>query len=312
MIRRPLLALVVLVVVLGVVLLAILMRGKDHHELVFPRFDRQKASRIVIEGKEKKTVLEKKPEGWVVVSEHSLPVEEGVVDRILDVVTKISRKDIVSTNPEKRSLYQVDSSGILVRIEDQAGLELASFVVGKTGPDYASNYVRSTSSDEVVLLPTYLHPVVERGSRPWEDLALWHYDGGAITDLEIVRPDGKIVISKAQDGSWYTSEPESMLCDSDRVSRIVRTLCYLRADEIVGRRSSGDSEFSNADSSAAFRLSGGNWERLLVGSSDEKNRVLVMVEGRDVIYAVPQYKIKTIMVHLSDLKIKSESGKEER
>lgn len=310
--RRPLVALVVLAVVLGAVLGAILTKGKDRDELVFPRFDRQKASRIVIEGKEKKTILEKKAEGWVVVSEHSLPVEEGPVDRLLDVVTKISRKDIVSTNPEKRSLYQVDSSGILVRIEDQAGLELASFIVGKAGPDYASNYVRSTSSDEVVLVPTYLHPIVERGNRPWEDLALWHYDGGAVTDLEILRPDGKISISKAEDGSWYISEPESMPCDNDRVSRVVRTLCYLRADEVVGRRSSGGFEFSNADSSAAFRVGGGNWERLLIGSGDEKNRLLVMVEGRDVIYAVPQYKIKTIMAHLADLKIKQESGKEER
>ncbi len=306
MIKRPLLILAVIAVALVAIFAATSIK-RDGGDLAFPKFDRQKAAKILIEGKEKRTVLEKQGDQWVVTSEHSLPAEQGVADRILDVVTKISRKDVVSTNPAKQSIYQVDSSGIWVRIEDGNGGDLASFVVGKTGPDYTSTYVRKASSNEVILFPQYLHAIFERGSRPWEDLALWHCDAGNVDQVEIARPHGKIVVSKDSEGNWYLSEPESMACDNDRVSRIIRTLCYLRADEIVGRKSTGDIDFSSADSSAAFRLKGGNTERLLIGGMDEKNRILVMVDGGDAIYAIPEYKVKTIMAKLAELKLKPKS-----
>jgi len=306
MIKRPLLILAVIAVAFVAIFAATSIK-RDGKDLVFPRFDRQKAAKILIEGKEKKTVLEKEGDHWVVTSEHSLPAEQGSADRILDVVTKISRKDVVSTNPAKQSIYQVDSSGIWVRIEDADGGDLASFVVGKTGPDYTSTYVRKASSNEVILFPQYLHAIFERGSRPWEDLSLWHYDAGNVDQIEITRPDGKIVVSKDSAGTWYLSEPESVECDNDRVSRIIRTLCYLRADEIVGRKSNGDVDFSSADSSAAFRLKGGNTERLVIGGMDEKKRILVMVDGRDAVYAIPEYKVKTIMAKLAELKLKPES-----
>lgn len=312
MIKRPLLLLVVIAVVLVVIFVFTSMNRSGGEDLAFPKFDRQRAAKIIIEGKEKITVLEKQGDQWIVASEHSLPVEQGAADRILDLVTKISRKDIVSTNPAKRSIYQVDSSGVLVRIEDENGKDIASFVVGKTGPDYQSTYIGGTSSDEVILFPQYLHPIIERGKRPWEDLALWRYDAGAINEIEIVRPEGRIVVSRNSAGNWYLSEPESMECDNDRVSRVVRTLCYLRADEIVGRKSTGGLDFSGADSSAGFKLLDGSFERLLIGRVDEKNNVLATVEGRDAIYAIPEHKIKTIMPHLAELLIKpgsQEKGK---
>ena len=59
-------------------------------------------------------------------------------------------KTLVSSNPAKQQMFQLDSTATLVRIYVK-GMEAAAFRIGKPGPSYTETYVRREGSNDVYL-----------------------------------------------------------------------------------------------------------------------------------------------------------------
>ena len=302
---------VALVVVVAIFLiLQLASKRAEEDKPLFPQFRPEKAARIAIDGKDRRTVLEKQGEVWIVTSEDSFPAEASAVERIFDEIGKFSRKDVVSTNPSKHAVYNVDTTGTAVTIEDRDGDTLAAFVVGKVGPDYQSTYVRNVLTDEVILSPSYLPPVFERGGRTWQNLAIFDYEPFDIQKIHIDRPSEKVTLVRDSGGSWYISEPESLACDTDRVSRLVRTLAYLKGEEIAGRAPVEGSGLAEPDSSVWFELSNGKQEKLIFGDITDRKRIYTKAEPGNIVYLVASYKVNAIMPKLKHLRAKETEEQE--
>ncbi len=304
-VKSSLVVTLVVVVVVFLILQFVSNRNQKERPL-FPGFSREKAAKIIIDGKEKKIVLAKQGEIWIVASEDSFPAEHGAVDRIFEEIAKFSRKDVVSKNPEKHAVYQVDSTGTAVVIEDSSGDTLVAFVVGKVGPDYQSTYVRNLLTDEVILSPSYLPPVFERGKRTWQDLSICDLQPNDIKKVHINRPSEQVTLQRDASGSWYISEPESLACDSHRISRLLRTLAYLKGDEIAGRSPVEGSGLSQPDSSVWFELSDGSEGKLIFGNITDRKRIYTKSDPGDIVYLVASYKVNAIMPKLKELRAKEE------
>lgn len=296
---------VVLVVVVAIfVVLQMISNRSEKEKPLFPAFRPEKAAKIIINGKQKQTVLAKQGEVWIVTSEDSFPAEDGAVNRIFDEIGKFSRKDVVSKNPEKHSVYQVDSTGTAVVVEDSKGDTLVAFVIGKVGPDYQSTYVRDILTDEVILSPSYLPPVFERGKRTWQDLSICDCQPGDITKVHIDRPSEQVTLARDASGSWYVSEPESIACDSHHVSRMLRTLAYLKGDEIAGRTPVEGSGLAEPDSSVWFELTNGRKEKLIFGNMTDRKQIYTRLDPGNIVYLVASYKVNAIMPKLEELRAK--------
>ncbi|MFH1314453.1 MAG: DUF4340 domain-containing protein [Candidatus Eisenbacteria bacterium] len=296
-----------LLVVLAILvaIFAILRLGVDRsarEKPLYPGFRRESAARITIVGKERETVIEKKEDGqWLVVSEDSFPAEGGVVEAMLDKITGFSRKDIISSNPEKQTLYQVDASGINVDIETTDDATAASFVIGKAGPDYQSTYVRDAGSDDVILAPGYLPQAFERGNRSWQDKTIYAFEPDDFLEIAIKRPGETIVLLKDRAGEWFISRPESTAVDPNAVSRLVRTLGRLRCDDFAGRTSLPEYGLAMADSSVWFRTAEGEHE-LVFGAAVGTDRIYTRTTASDVIYALASHKVGMLLPRLDKLR----------
>jgi hypothetical protein len=292
--------LVVLVILVAIVLLLRLGGGRHKgEEPLIAGFEPDLAHRIVIDGREGRTVLEKQDGVWIAASEDSFPVEAAAADKILDVIKGFSRRDVVSKNPEKQAIYQVDTTGTEVKVEDATGVALASFIIGKVGPDYQSTFVRSAASDEVVLTPGYLAGTFERGTRTWQDLAVFALEPGNISEIVLSRPAETIGLARDGTGQWYITRPESAACDQNRVQKLARTLAYLRSDEIIGRMPVEGAGLDQPDSLVWFRLADGTEESLLFGDAAGGQSVYAKRQTDNVVYRLPTYRIHSLLPELA-------------
>ena len=275
-------------------------RGAQDKPL-FPRFKAERAARIQVKGKSSQATLDKVDDVWIVSSEDSLPVEATAVENMFDRVAGFSRKDIVSSNPEKQSIYQVDSTGIQVAIGDASGKDVASFIIGKVGPDYQSTYVRDTKSNDVVLSAGYLPPIFDRGDRSWQDRTIFTYEPSDLLEMVLTRPSGLITLLRGDGGTWYISRPESMACDQGRATRLARTLAYLKGDGIAGRAPVAGSGLAEADSSVWFKTVDGTEEHLRFGDRSESGQTYVSQEGSEMVFKLVPTRVTAMLPGLEEL-----------
>lgn len=297
-------ALVVVLAILIVVFLAIRFGGgiRDGEKPLYPDFEPAETARLVIEGGETTAVLAESDDVWFVTSEDSFPAEAGVVEDMLGRVTGFSRKDIISSNPEKQALYKVDSTGVFVSIMDARGDTLVRFVVGKPGPDYQSTYVRDVASGDVVLAPGYLRAVFDRGKRTWQDRTVFALEPDAIEEVKIDRSGEGLTLKRNAAGQWYMSEPESSACDQNRITRLVRTLAYLRCDELAGRMPSAASGLAEPDSAVGFRTTVGLREELLFGNRSDSQQTYAKRANSDIVYLLSSHKVDTLLPRPDELR----------
>jgi hypothetical protein len=208
---------------------------------------------------------------------------------------------MVSSNPDKQPLYQVDSTGILVTIKGASGDDLASFVVGKVGPDYQSTYVRDANSNDVILASGFLPPMFDRGSRPWQDRTIFAYEPSELVEVGLSRPSGEVVLSRDGTGAWYVSRPESLACDQNRATRLVRTLAYLKGDGIAGKGYVEGTGLAEADSSVWFKTADGTEERLRYGHMTESGQTYVQREGLSIVFKLVSTRVKATLPDSEEL-----------
>ena len=278
---------------------------------LYPDFRPESVTRIAIDGKQRQSVFESTGDTWLVVSEDSFPAEPGVVDAMLGKIPGFSKKDMISSNPEKQQIYQVDSTGIAVTMETAGGEVVASFVIGKAGPDYQSTYVRETGSADVILAPGYLPQAFERGNRSWQDRTVYSLEPDEFVSLTVRRPDETVAIRRNTAGEWFISEPESMASDPGAISRLLRTLGSLRCDDFAGKGLLPEYGLDAADSSLHFTTADGAEHEMVFGSSTEKNRVYTATSISDVVYLLSSPKVDILLPRLDTLKSQEPEAPEE-
>jgi hypothetical protein len=305
--------LLIVLAVLIVVFAAIRFGGRigRGERPLYPEFEPAEAARLVIQGSEATAVFTESGDVWFVASEDSLPAEAGVVEDMLTKVAGFSRKDIISSNPEKRALYKVDSTGVFVSIMDALADTLVRFVVGKPGPDYQSTYVRDVGTGDVVLAPGYLRAVFDRGTRTWQDRTVFEFEPDAIDEVRIDRPGETFTLERDAGGEWYISEPESTACDQPRVTRLVRTLAYLRGDDLAGRLPSPASGLAEPDSSVGFRTTGGLREELVFGNTNERGQTYAKRSDSDIVYLLSSHRVTGLLPRPEELRAAEAPGEGE-
>jgi len=268
---------------------------------LFPEFSGDAAAGIYMYVDGRTVVLEKRDGLWIVPGEDSLPADPAGVGAILNKVASFSRSDKVSSNPGRRSVYQVDSTGILVSTVDSKGDTIAAFVVGKVGPDYQSSYVRAADSDDVILASGYLRSMFDRGKRTWQDRLIFDFKPDDISRVDIRRGEEEYTLSRAAVGGWVITAPETTACRQNFATRLVRMLALLRCDGFAGRLPLPSANVAGSDTTLWFAISGGEEHRLLFGSENDAGQVHLTKDESDVVYLLARVKVNQLTPSLSEM-----------
>ena len=172
--------------------------------------------------------LQKEGTAWMLTSPLRAPADARSIANAIGKGKSTRLSGLISSNPEKQSLFQVDSSGTLVRMYEK-GTERAAFRIGKPGPGYTDTYVRREGAIGVYLADGMLTQIFGKPSRDWRDKAILSITPEAVRSVRFHYGDTTFSL-QAQDSLWSV---DGVPATEHVVRSFLSALSALQADEFV-------------------------------------------------------------------------------
>jgi hypothetical protein len=165
---------------------------------------------------------------WMILSPLHYPADQLSVTAAIGKGQRIELKNVVSSNPQKQQLFQVDSAGTLVRVFKH-GTEGAAFHVGKPGTSYTETYVRREGSNDVYLADGLLTYTFSKSLKDWRDRTVFKGEPDRITSVRLQFRDTTFAL-QFKDSLWRVDGDSA---SQTAVRSFLGTLANLQADEFV-------------------------------------------------------------------------------
>lgn len=184
--------------------------------------------RIEISSPSGSVVLEKKGIEWFLQSPIQYRADQSNVASLIGQTKNLRVKATVSSNPEKQSLFQVDSTGTLVKVYER-GSEKASFIIGKPGASFSETYVRTTTSDEVHLVEGMFSYMFNRAVKEWRDKSVASMPREMIREINYHYGDTTFTLG-LRDSLWMIGKDA---IKESEVNTVLSALADFKADDFV-------------------------------------------------------------------------------
>ena len=194
----------------------------------FVTFDSAAVDRITIDGPGTSVELVRRDGEWRMVRPVPGRADQAAPAGFLHDLRDARRKEVVSSRPEKRSIFQVDSTGTTVRLY-AGSAEAATIVVGKEAGSYLERYGRSGSSNDVVLVDGLGPGQMNKPLKDWRDRTLLRIPRERIGGVRYQYGDTVVAVS-LRDSLWTVN---GRPVRSEAVDGLLTALSAFEADDIV-------------------------------------------------------------------------------
>jgi hypothetical protein len=145
---------------------------------------------------------------WMIVSPVHYRADDAAVTAAVSRGRRLELKGLVSSNPQKQSLFQVDTTGTQVRVFAR-GAETASFHIGKVGTSFSETYVRREGSNDVYIAEGPLSYIFVKSPKDWRDRVIFKADRDKIVNIAYRYGDTTFTLA-FRDSVWEVdNEPAS-------------------------------------------------------------------------------------------------------
>jgi len=173
----------------------------------------EQLTKITLAEEEKKIVLKKDSGQWWVENEKNLPADKNKIENLIDSLKALERRELVSQNKEKHSLFEVDKEkpSVVLEFVDHPSVSL---IVGKNSYSRGGTFIRFPQKDETFLVPSYLD--AHLASENWKNLRV----------LESVSLETEKV------SLAFPSQKKSATVEKEKADKLLAELDYLRGQEV--------------------------------------------------------------------------------
>lgn len=278
--------------------------AKPEHPLFIAGFDKAQAAAVFLKSKAKGEIsLRKKADGWSVeANKKTYAADPASVDNLLNTAAKIRIESIVSQSPGKYQAFEVDAEkGVDVRIDDAAQKSLAHFVVGKSGPDLFSTYLRLADAQQVVLASGMLKMAFERELKDWRNKTIFSLNQQDITGYQVTG-DLQYQLQKAANSAWEMIAPEKFAPKKEVVEDCLKTIAALNAADFAEGRLQ-DFQLDKPARQITITLKSGPARTLLIGKEKNAFQRFVKTADTDTVYVLESYNLEKLSPQLAVLKL---------
>jgi hypothetical protein len=212
------------------------------------------------------------------------------------IITKIADMDVgtvISTNPDNRGQFGVDSTNATRFTFYRNDQKLADLFIGQDAPQYGSIYVRQVGTDEVYIGEGISMFMFNKPILSWIDKTIFTADTAALVAMEFEYPEEKFKLVRL-DSVWFASGDninQQTLCAEDTIELYKRFLASFTTDDFMNQQ---DSTHFNPDS-IQFRLilryeQGALDSLRLHGKAPDLGRYYLTSDKSDDVYVI--YKVK--------------------
>jgi hypothetical protein len=238
--------------------------------------------------------------------EKEYPVDSASIASALEKIVSIKKDALVSENTEKQTLFEVDSvKGLVIDLADVSGKAIGTLIMGKSGPDYNSNYVRTKGSNSVYMAFGGARYSFFTDLNRWRDKTVLNFDKSTAKGLTIVRRDSATVtLAKADSGNtWSILQPIASPARSEEVESMIEKLAQFNTtdyqDEVLADSAMG---FDKPTLGITVSLKNGSSRNLIIGKKNSDNKYWVKTDGKEQVFLVAEYTVNPIDKKLGDLK----------
>lgn len=165
---------------------------------------------------------------WMITSPARYSANSSAIAGLLGELHRFKVGSLVSSNPEKQSLFQVDSTGVTLTVTERTGAPL-KLIVGKTGPSYSDVYFRLPSSNDVYLGEGLSTWTLRQELKEWRDKTILTVPSDSVRGLDYAYKTR--TASFGRDGAKWVSGKDSVA--TDMMTGVLTTLSNLRADDFI-------------------------------------------------------------------------------
>ena len=249
----------------------------------------EKIDRIIISREGDTSRLIRENDTWYVeILGKKKKTDEKKVDRLFGTLDSL-RGELVSSSGERYGEYEVDEKGLraLFLSNDDTVLDI---IVGKSGPDFNSSYVRKTDEEGVYLVNRYLRSVFYPNPDRWRDRKIVEFDRDSIEEFS-VRKGKKYCRVVREDTLYVVKEGD---CDTSKIRSFLGTWSRLTAvsfDDTISVAAAGLDKPQYIVTLVPVK---GEEVKLTVGKKDDKNRYYLSKEGDEQIYIIAPYTVNRL------------------
>lgn len=234
------------------------------------------------------------------------PVDSAAITTALEKFTSLKKNVLISTNPEKQDKFEVDSvKGTFVEIADKSGKILGSFIVGKSGPDYTSNYVRKMGSNSVYMAPGNVRNAFFTDLKRWRDKSILRFDKTTAKGITLAAKDSAVItLAKADTGNpWQIIEPIKNPAKTEEVDAILNKLSTLNGSDFQDMPLEDSAMgFDSPELAVTVSFDNGSSRSVIFGKKNKDNKYWVKADSKEQIFLIGEYYKNQISKKLDDLK----------
>lgn len=214
--------------------------------------------------------------------------DQSFVGNFLRDASKLAIQSVISSRPDKHSLFQVDSAGTKVTFFGGSG-DSISFILGKYGPSFADVYARRAGANDVVLINAGILYTVNRPAKEWRDHTILQLPAEMIQEIDFRYGDTTFTLAW-KDSSWMIGTNP---VQETTARGLISALSNLRADDFLDTAPPAKSK-----QIAEVNVSGVSirWYR-----SPADERYLVQTSSSPQWYQVNQWKAQQVLKRKKDL-----------
>ena len=303
--RRMLLiaaVLIVLVVVFANPFKDQLKREKRDLVAVFDKQKIETADHIEVATATDSSVVVRQDGKWVVASQNAFPADTAAVGNLLRALENARSAGVVSNNPENRSRFQVDATGVRVKVLAQNAV-VAQFTLGKMGADFTTSYVLPAGSNEVQVVRGLNRNLFWR-PQGMRDRTLFKFDQATLKQVTAETPEGGWELIRT-DSTWSVrkrGEEGIHPAEKTLASTMVQSLSDFAADAFLDNPS--DTVHTGLDHPAyryTLRFMDGTEASVAVGGKNDRNQLYAQRPDRPAVYLLSEWRLTNVKKTVEEL-----------
>ena len=165
---------------------------------------------------------------WTITSPLHYPADPALVQQLISGVVRFKPGSLISSNPEKQRIFQVDSAGTRLAMTDRSG-KTVTLILGKIGPSYSEVYFRLPESKDVYLGEGIESWTITREVKDWRDKTILAIPSESIKGLTFIAGSKEYAVERDSSG-WKMN---GQTVESGTVTSSVNSIAGLRADDFA-------------------------------------------------------------------------------
>ena len=273
------------------------------------KVDTTQVNGLTIRNKTDLISLRKEGGAWRLADPINYPADARFVHDLLGKLANLEIETLISEDPAKDSLFQVDASGTEITIA-AGGDTLAKVILGKMSDNGRLTYARRPHENKIYLVRATFGGQINRKTKDWRDKVIMEVDKATISRLDFQYPQETFSLSK-EDSLWFLQAGGASLpTDKGSVDRALTSVSRFRTFDFVDGDTVKLVDFSRAEFAMTVTLEGGATTKLaLLPQDTEGNRYLVKKEGVDhTLFVIYRGSANALMKKPDDFKEKAKQG----